>query len=323
MATPSTTLKLGTRGSLLARVQSQAVADALEKQHAALAIELVILKTTGDQIADRPLHEAGGKGLFTRELEQALLDSAIDFAVHSFKDVPVTTPLVPRAADELTIAATTHREDPRDVLILATPPADPPTDPLSLLPNGARVGTGSLRRRCQLLALRPDLRVESIRGNIDTRLRKVTEGEFDAVILAYAGLKRAGLFDSARAFPIDPDQMLPAAGQGALALQCRRDDSRTVSLLSEMNHPPTAACVAAEREVVRLLEGDCTSPIAALATIDDTAHILRLRVAVGRRGGDPPLLRATASAPSDQPHSAAAQAFRSLSDQGAARHLRD
>jgi hydroxymethylbilane synthase len=269
-------------------MQSQWVADALEKAHPNLHVELVLIKTTGDQITDRPLHDAGGKGLFTREIELALLRNEIDFAVHSYKDVPVTMPLVDQA--DLVMAATPQREDPRDVLI--SPHAKSITD----LPQNARVGTGSLRRRCQLLALRPDLRVELIRGNVDTRIRKLRDGQYDAILLAYAGLRRSAQFDGQDMTPLDTDTFLPAAGQGALALQCRRDDANTRHLLSALNDPSTATCVHLERALVQNLEGDCHSPIAALATLagDDQ---LTLRSAVGKAGGDPPVLRATATGP--------------------------
>lgn len=280
---PEHTLRLGTRGSLLARTQSMLVAHQLEREHPGLRVELRIFKTSGDQIADRPLHEFGGKGLFTKELEQALLAGEVDFAVHSFKDVPVTMPLVDPS--DLVIAAVPPREDPRDVLVSRTAS-------IESLPPGARVGTGSLRRRCQLLALRPDLAVESVRGNIDTRLRKLRDGRYDAIVLAAAGVRRAGLFDDASMSAIDARVMLPAPGQGALALQCRRADGPTRRLLSALNHAETAACVAAERAVVAALEGDCHSPIAALATVSNGR--MRLDAAVGARDGSPPVLRASA-----------------------------
>jgi hydroxymethylbilane synthase len=280
---PPSLLRLGTRGSLLARAQSGLVAQSLEQLHPGLKVELVLFRTSGDQIAERPLHEFGGKGLFTKELEQALLAGAIDFAVHSFKDVPVTMPLVDQAA--LVTAAVPAREDPRDVLITADGRA------LLELPQGARIGTGSLRRRAQLLKLRPDLHVELIRGNIDTRLRKCRSGEYNAVVLAFAGLKRAGLFDIATMSVIDPGQVLPAPGQGALSLQCRREDSRTRDYLAVLNDPASAACVSAEREIVRRLEGDCHSPIAALAEI--TEQGVRFNAAVAARDGQPPVLRAS------------------------------
>jgi hydroxymethylbilane synthase len=317
MPQPTTTLKLGTRGSVLARVQSQHVADLLEKHHPGLAVELEIFKTSGDQIADRPLHEAGGKGLFTRELEQALLDRQIDFAVHSFKDLPVTMPLVDQT--DLIIAATTQREDARDVLVLPHPITPSPSDPIDSLSQNALVGTGSLRRRCQLLSVRPDLRVQNIRGNIDTRLRKVTSGEYAGVILAMAGLKRAGLFDSSTMHALPEETLLPAAGQGALAIQCRRSDDATHQLLSAVNHAATAVCVKVEREIVRRLDGDCFSPIAAYATTDGTA--LRLRCAIGRRGGEPPLLHCDHSAPESEADRLLESALKSLSDQGVMSHL--
>ncbi len=204
-ASQSTTIRLGTRGSLLARTQSQLVADALQAAHRGLGVNLKIVKTTGDQIIDRPLHEVGGKGLFTKELELALLAGEIDFAVHSFKDMPVTMPLV--AQEDLIVAAVPIRADPRDVLISRA------ARTIDELPAGARVGTGSLRRRCQLLDRRADLQIEAVRGNIDTRLRKLREGDFDAVILAFAGLMRAGLFDQSMMFMIPEDVLLPAPGQ--------------------------------------------------------------------------------------------------------------
>ena len=289
---PALTLKLATRASLLAKTQSRLVADALERLHPGMRVELVLLQTTGDQIADRPLHEAGGKGLFTRELELALLNGTVDFAVHSFKDVPVTMPLV--ETSDLTFAAVPQREDPRDVLILPRPFPPSPLHPFDLLPKGARIGTGSLRRQAQLLSARPDLRIWLIRGNIDTRIKKLDEGQFDAILLALAGLKRAGLFDSSRMIPLDPDLLLPAAGQGALAVQCRRSDERTVSLLSPLDHPPTRSTIDLERALVHALQGDCSSPIAALATHDGDR--IRLRAAIGKKGGHPPLLRAEATA---------------------------
>lgn len=290
-ATSSSLLRLGTRGSLLARVQSQMIATALEARHPGLHVELRLFKTSGDQIADRPLHAFGGKGLFTKELEQALLGGAVDFVVHSFKDVPVTMPLVDTS--DLVIAAVPAREDPRDVLVSTRAMR------LSDLPRGARVGTGSLRRRCQVLDLRPDLVVEPIRGNIDTRLRKLREGAHDAIVLALAGVKRAGLFDAQTMMAIDDDEVLAAPGQGALALQCRRDDPATRELLKVLNDEATARCVAAERQIVLGLNGDCHSPIAAQASL--SAESLQLRAAVGGRDGTPPVMRAHASGAAANP----------------------
>jgi hydroxymethylbilane synthase len=221
------------------------------------SVDIVHLTTTGDRIQDRPLHDLGGKGLFTKELEVALLEGRIDVAVHSMKDVPVTMPLVDVA--KLMIAAIPEREDPRDALVCRVARS------IDALPHSARVGTGSLRRREQLLEARPDLVVEPVRGNIDTRLRKLDEGAFDAIILASAGLRRAGLFDPIYMTIIEVDQMVPAAGQGALAIQCRSDDQRVVTLLQNLDDPTTRRCVELEREVVRLLGCDCHSPIGLLA----------------------------------------------------------
>lgn len=275
-------IRLGARGSLLSRLQSGMVAEALRHKFPELQVELVIVSTSGDQIQDRPLHEFGGKGLFTKELEQALLHSEVDFAVHSFKDVPVTMPLVDTA--ELIIAATPPREDPRDVL------ASFQAKSLEELPKGAKVGTGSLRRQAQILAARPDVQVLPIRGNVDTRVRKLRSGEYDAVILAMAGMKRSGLFDASFMTPVEPRVMLPAAGQGALALQCRRNDPATLHVLAALDDPAASLCVKAERDVVQWLNGDCHSPIAAYAWLDGST--VRLQAAVAKRDGQPPVLRA-------------------------------
>jgi hydroxymethylbilane synthase len=279
MASADQKLRLGTRGSLLALSQSKLIAAELIRLHPGLQVELIPIKTTGDRVTDRPLHDLGGKGLFTKEIEQALLDRAIDFAVHSFKDVPVTMPLVDQ--NDLITAAVPTREDPRDVLLSKSAKA------IQDLPHGARIGTGSLRRRCQLLHARPDLVIQPIRGNIDTRIQKLLRAEFDAIVLALAGLRRAGLFDEAIMTPLDVDQLLPAAGQGALSLQCRRDNERAKHLLSDINDWTSVICVNIERKVVEVLEGDCHSPIAALAVPEGDG--VYLRVAVGEQGGNPPV----------------------------------
>jgi hydroxymethylbilane synthase len=282
----SNVLRLGTRQSLLARTQSQLVADELMRVYPGLRIELVFVKTTGDRITDKPLHDIGGKGLFTKELEIALLNREIDFAVHSFKDVPVTMPLVAEATTKLVIAAVPKREDPRDVAVMRDPSRG------AFFP-GARFGTSSLRRRCQILERCPDARIEPLRGNVDTRLRKVRDGELDVAILALAGLKRISAFDPSLMQVLPLEQVLPAAAQGALALQCRADDDFTRAILSTLNDSVTAQCVAAERAVVLALNGDCHSPIAALATFDDDTFLLR--AAVGQHGGQPPIARAESS----------------------------
>lgn len=301
------TLRLGTRGSLLAKTQSQLVASELEKRHKGLIVELVIIKTSADQIQDKPLHEFGGKGLFTKELEQALLKNEVDLAVHSFKDLPVTQPLVDQA--DLIVAAVPPREDPRDVLVCAT------AKTIKALPQGAKVGTGSQRRRSQLLAARPDLVVEQLRGNIDTRLKKLHDGQFDAVILAAAGLRRTGLFNEGEMTMLEPDEMLPAPGQGALALQCRRNDAKTRELLEALDDPETEQAVTAERVIVAALEGDCHSPIAALAQNEGDEQII-LRAAVGTRGGHPPVLKAQAVCHCDRCDEAVQKVLKSLTDQG-------
>ena len=313
-AAPPSTLRLGTRGSLLAKTQSQLIADELEKRNPGLVIELVVLKTSGDTITDRPLHELGGKGLFTKEIEIALLENRVDFAVHSFKDVPVTMPLVDQRG--LSLVATPEREDPADVIVFprAFDDRDDATSGIARLQQGARVGTGSLRRRCQLLAQRPDLHIELIRGNIDTRLKKLANDEFDAIVLAYAGLHRAGMYDAARMITLGDDEMLPAPGQGALALQCRRDDQRTADLLLGLNNAETTTCVAAERALVTALQGDCHSPIAALARFKGSR--IMLSAAVGARDGNPPVIRASAEAPVSSPQEVIKSVYDQLARQG-------
>jgi hydroxymethylbilane synthase len=288
-------------------MQSQHVATALEQLHPTVRVELVLIKTTGDVITDRPLHDAGGKGLFTKEIELALLRDEIDFAVHSYKDVPVTMPLVDTS--DLIMAATPDREDPRDVLI------SPHAKSIHDLPPNAKVGTGSLRRRCQLLDFRPDLDVQLIRGNVDTRLRKLRDGQYHAILLAHAGLRRSALFDAHDMTLLDADDFLPAAGQGALALQCRRADTPTRDLLAALHDLRTETCVNLERSVVQALDGDCHSPIAALATLDDDQ--LTLRAAVGKAGGSPPLLRASATGPAIHPTALLQTVIADLDRQGA------
>jgi hydroxymethylbilane synthase len=274
-------LRLGTRASRLARAQSQLVADQLMNIHNGLRIDLVPLNTSGDAVQNQPLYELGGKGLFTKEIEQSLIRGEIDFAVHSYKDMPVTMPLVD--GSQLVVAAVPRREDPRDAAVMHEPNRQ-------AIPAAARIGTSSLRRRCQILELVPDAQVVPLRGNIDTRIRKSRDGAYDVIILAMAGLMRAGLFESASMFPLE---MVPAAGQGALAVQCRKDDARTRSLLAPLNHQATADAVAAERAIVAGLNGDCHSPIAALATCEES--LWTLQSAVGAREGKPPVLRSTRS----------------------------
>lgn len=250
-------LRIGTRGSPLAVAQSGWVRDQLTA--AGYPGELVIIKTTGDRIQDRPLQEVGGKGLFTKELEDALEDGSIDLAIHSLKDMPAEIPPL------LTLGAIPPREDPRDVLI----PHDPRVRSLADLPHGARVATGSLRRKAQLLRQRPDLEVVGLRGNVETRLRKVREGfeGVQATFLARAGLNRLGL-DVPEAITLSPDILLPAVGQGALALETRADAYELEAALLSIHDANTATCIAAERAFLERLEGSCRVPVAGYATLD-------------------------------------------------------
>jgi len=302
------TLRFGTRGSVLARMQSRWVAAQLQRRHPGLKVQLVVCRTTGDRVVDRPLHDIGGKGLFTKELEEALLDERVDLVVHSMKDLPVTMPLVDASA--LTIAAIPWRADARDVLVSR----DPQT--LRQLREGAVVATGSLRRRCQLLHIRPDLTVHPLRGNIDTRLAHAVRGTYDAVVLAVAGVLRANLFNPETMWVIPTDDLLPAAGQGALAVQCRADDVETYRLAAVLNDARTRTCVELERAIVHELDGDCRSPIAAYAEIEKD-DVLRLRAVVGGRGGAPHVIRAQARAPMASAEDALAAVMCSLNKQHA------
>jgi hydroxymethylbilane synthase len=294
-------------------MQSQMVARQLQAIFPGLPIELKTIKTTADQLPDQPLADVGGKGLFSKELEQALLEKEIDFAVHSFKDLPVRMALVQRG--DLTVAAVPEREDARDVLVCKT------CRRLMDLPQGARVGTGSLRRRCQVLMRRPDVKVQHIRGNIDTRLGKLGKGEVDALILAMAGLRRSGLYDQRMMSVIDISELLPAAGQGALALQCRADDQATIEYLKAVNDRNSEVCVGVERALVAALGGDCHWPIAALARV--SGEMIELRAAVGHRDGQPPTISAFGEAPLSESGRVVAAVYRSLSAQGVHKLLGD
>ncbi|MBX3190781.1 MAG: hydroxymethylbilane synthase [Labilithrix sp.] len=245
-------LTYATRRSALALAQCRAFVARLKAAHPDRALELVEeqVVTTGDKIQDRPLAEVGGKGLFVKEIEEALLARRADLAVHSIKDVPGVLP------PGLFIACIPEREDPRDVLVA------PKHGGLAELPRGAKVGTSSLRRAVSLRAARPDLAIVPMRGNVDTRLKKVDAGECDAIVLARAGLVRLGLEHRATAV-LEPETSLPAVGQGALGIECREDDASTRALLSALHHEPTARCVAAERGVMIALEGDCKTPLGA------------------------------------------------------------
>ena len=239
---------IGTRGSKLALRQSLMVKEALENLWEGLEVELSIIKTTGDKITDVPLAKVGGKGLFVKEIEDALLAGSVDLAVHSMKDVPAELP------SGLIIGAIPKREDPRDVLVSVSYRS------LMDLPQGAMVGTSSLRRTVQIRMLRPDLKVETLRGNLDTRLRKVKEGLFDAVILAAAGIHRMGWHEVITEY-LDPQEFLPAVGQGALGIEIREDDREIAELVSKIHDKTTAFSVTAERSFLRELEGGCQVPI--------------------------------------------------------------
>ena len=252
---------IGTRGSKLALWQAEFVRSELKRLDPDLEIELNKIKTTGDKILDVPLANVGGKGLFVKEIEEALLGKDADIAVHSMKDVPTEFP------DGLHLAVICRREDPRDAFIPGMRDARFETQKFKDLPHGAKIGTSSLRRSCQLLSIRPDLKIEQLRGNLDTRLRKLDEGQFDAIILAAAGMKRLGL--EKRIGEILPfDISLPAIGQGAVGIECRVDDTWINDLIAPLNHPETAVCVKAERAFLKKLEGGCQVPIAAHARIE-------------------------------------------------------
>lgn len=255
-------LVIATRGSQLALWQAGHVKACLESLEPGLNISLRVIKTRGDIILDVPLSKVGGKGLFVKEIEEALLDGSADLAVHSIKDVPMILP------DGLVLGCVPRREICVDCLLSSR------YGTLDELPRGARVGTSSLRRQAQLLNLRPDLEILSLRGNVDTRLRKMKEGEYDAIVLASAGLKRLGL-SADRMQHFEAAVFVPAVGQGALGIECRGDDSNVLELLSRMEHRPTRVCVEAERGFLAGLDGGCQVPIAGHAEmLDDDRFIL-------------------------------------------------
>jgi len=254
-------VRIGTRGSPLALTQADMVRDALTAQNAG-AIEIVTIRTSGDRIQDRPLSEAGGKGLFTKEIEEALLAGAIDLAVHSAKDMPTVLPA------GLMLAACLPREDVRDAFISRGAPS------LRDLPQGAVVGTASLRRQAMVKRLRPDVSVVPLRGNVETRLRKLEAGEVDATLLALAGLRRLGLADKATAL-LDAQEFLPAVGQGAITIEARADDARMRALLATIDHADTSVALGCERAFLAVLDGSCRTPIAGHAMLDGDAMTFR------------------------------------------------
>jgi hydroxymethylbilane synthase len=234
-------IRIGTRASALALWQAEWVKSELEKKYAGTTVSLTKIKTTGDKILDVPLAKVGGKGLFVKEIEEAMLRNEIDIAVHSMKDVPTFFP------DGLHLSCITERKD---------------------LPKGAKVGTSSLRRQAQLMNIRPDFAIEQLRGNVDTRLRKLKEGQYDAIVLAAAGVKRLGLAENVTEY-IDAEISLPAIGQGALGIECRVDDRELNDLIAFFNHADTRVCVTGERALLRRLEGGCQVPIACYGQVKD------------------------------------------------------
>ncbi len=295
-------LRLGSRGSALALWQTEHVADALKRAHPGLRTEVTIIRTQGDKILDVPLARIGDRGLFVKEIEEALLAGRIDAAVHSLKDLPTAQP------DGLLIAAVLERVDPRDCLV------SPRYGSLEELPDGAVVGTSSLRRKAQLKACRPGLHFKDVRGNLQTRLAKLDAGEYDALVLAAAGLDRLGLGEGRIRQRLAPEACLPAVGQGALAVECRAADDATRALLAHLEDAPTRACVTAERALLRALEGGCQVPIAAHARlIGDRLELAGLVAAID---GDPVIRTARSGDPADADALGRAAA-EDLRDQGA------
>ncbi|WP_297483088.1 hydroxymethylbilane synthase [uncultured Photobacterium sp.] len=274
-------IRIATRKSPLAMWQAEFVKAELEQAHPGLVVELLPMVTKGDIILDTPLAKVGGKGLFVKELEVAMLEGRADIAVHSMKDVPVEFP------EGLGLVTICKREDPRDAFVSNT------YDSIDDLPQGAIVGTSSLRRQCQLRSQRPDLIVNDLRGNVNTRLRKLDEGQYDAIILATAGLKRLKMNDRIRC-EIAPETSLPAVGQGAVGIECRLDDQRVRQLLAPLNHQPTATRVLCERAMNNRLQGGCQVPIGSYAELQDDT--IWLRALVGEPDGSI-IVRAEISGP--------------------------
>ncbi len=268
--TPGRTVRIGTRGSKLALIQVDLVHSAFAARWPEMDVRPEIISTTGDIVQDRPLSLVGGNGVFVRRIEQALLDGAVDAAAHSAKDLPSTL------APGTVIAAYLPREDPRDVL------ASNDGSTLASLPSGARVGTSSPRRACQLRALRPDLRLLDIRGNVDTRLRKLREGQYDAIVLAAAGLQRLGRISEVTEW-LETSVVVPAVGQGAIAVQVREDDVAMLDLMRLLDDPSTSAAITAERSFLATVGGSCTLPVGAHAVI--SADVLAIQGMIGTVDG--------------------------------------
>jgi hydroxymethylbilane synthase len=257
-------IRIGTRASALALWQAEWVKAELEKKYPGMIVSLTKIKTTGDKILDVPLAQVGGKGLFVKEIEEAMLAHEIDIAVHSMKDVPTMFP------DGLHLSCITKREDARDALLTRN------NMKFKDLPQGATIGTSSLRRQAQLMSVRPDFKIQQLRGNVDTRLRKLKEGQFDAIILAAAGVRRLGLAENVSEY-LDTAISLPAIGQGALGIECRVDDRELNDLIAFFNHQDTRTCVTGERALLRRLEGGCQVPIACYGQmVNGKLHLIGL-----------------------------------------------
>ncbi|EOQ67556.1 porphobilinogen deaminase [Acinetobacter pittii ANC 4050] len=300
------TLKIATRQSPLALWQAEHIRARLQELHPDLTVELVKFVTQGDKILDTPLAKIGGKGLFVKELEAALLDGRADLAVHSMKDVPMALP------EGLTLAVICEREDPFDAFVSNQ------FEKFADLPQGAKVGTSSLRRKSQILKQRPDLQIIDLRGNVGTRLAKLDEGQYDAIILASAGLKRLGLSERIR-HCLTPDISLPAVGQGALGLECRAADQDVLALIQPLLHEETDICVRAERAFNAYLEGGCQVPIAGYATLQNGK--IHIEGRVGSADGQT-LLRAELTDEANNAQQLGENLARNLLDQGAGELLK-
>ncbi|PMP71938.1 MAG: hydroxymethylbilane synthase [Thermodesulfovibrio aggregans] len=304
-------LVIGTRGSKLALWQANWVKEKLENLYPELRIEIEKIKTTGDKILDASLAKIGGKGLFVKEIEEALLSGRVDIAVHSMKDVPVEIP------EGLHISAICEREDPKDAFISINGKS------LKELEKGAVVGTSSLRRSVQLKALRGDLNIASLRGNVDTRLRKLKEGKFHAVVLAMAGLKRMG-FEHMVTEPLSEDLMIPAVGQGAIGIETRIDDDFVNEIIKPLNHEETAICVLAERAFLSVVGGGCQVPLACHARIEklqSSALSLKITAMIGDPEGKMPIIRGFRQGNMSQAQNLGVELAKELLERGGSRIL--
>ena len=301
------TIRIATRKSPLAMWQAEHVADTLRKLHPGINVEIHGMSTRGDKILDTPLAKIGGKGLFVKELETRMLAGDADIAVHSMKDVPVELP------EGLHLAVIMQREEPTDAFVSNNHGS------LDELPEGAVVGTASLRRQCQVMDRRPDLVVKTLRGNVNTRLRKLDDGEYDAIILATAGLMRLGFEERIR-HNMDPGESLPAIGQGVLGIECRTDDARTNELLAPLHHADTASCVLAERAMNARLEGGCQVPIGGHALLEEDQ--IWLRGLVGTEDGSE-IIRAEIRGPRADAEALGTALAEELLDHGAAEILKE